>query len=123
MAYLLVKTKKGTYIRRKSDECLESISSVAPNKIKSWIALAEASSDAAGGTMEDVIANVINEMKGVAFKADKQKLPVTQEEYDSLLIQSAKKGVSKAKLDSLVVVVPDKKPSVEEMVAEFIKNK
>lgn len=123
MTKLLVKTKRGVHIREKSLESAENLDIVAPNKIKSWLALAEASHDATGGTMEDVIENVINEMRGVTFKADKQKLPVTQEEYEELLIQALKKGVPKSKVDALVVIVAAKKPTTEEMVDMFIRDK
>lgn len=120
---LLVKTKRGVHVREKSNESGEHIEEVHPNKIRSWIALAEASHDAAGGTMEDIIQAVVDEMRGITFKADKQKLPVTQEEYNGLLIQAANKGVSKNRVDSLVVIVAKKKPTAEEMVKEFVKNR
>lgn len=120
---LLVKKKNGkVHLREKSKESAENLDVVHENKIRSWLALAEASHNAAGGTMEDVIANVIDEMRGVAFKADKQRVPVTEEDYQALLIQAANKGVSKAKVDSLVVVVAKKEPTVEEQVEAFIQN-
>lgn len=124
MAKLLVLKKDGTvHIREKSKEGLETLPDVHPNKIKSWLALAEASHDAVGSTMEDVIHAVIDEMKGVAFRDDKKRVPVTEEDYQMLLIQAANKGVSKNKVDSLVVIVAKKKLTAGEMVEEFVKNR
>lgn len=123
MTYLLVKTGKGIHLRKKSAESAENLDAVAPTKAATWEAFGQASHDAAGGTMEDVIQNIINEMGGVVFKADKQRVPVTQEDYEALLIQALKKDVSKSKVDSLVVIVAKKEPSIEERVEAFIKNK
>ncbi|MDD5474719.1 MAG: hypothetical protein PHU34_11335 [Candidatus Methanoperedens sp.] len=123
MPKLLIKTRKGVHIREKSKESAENLEVVAPTKAATWEAFGQASYNAAGGTMEDVIANVIAEMKGVAFKADKQRLPVTQEDYEGLLIQAANKGVSKARVDSLVVIVAKKEKTIEEQVEEFMRNR
>ncbi len=121
---LLVKKKDGkVHIRTKSEESAENIEEVHPNKINTWAAFGEAASSAFGGTMEDVIQSVIDEMRGVAFKADKQPLPVTQEDYEGLMFQAAKKGISKAMLDALVVIAAKKMPTIEEQVKEFIRNR
>jgi len=121
---LLVKKKNGkVHIREKSAESGDNLDVVAHNKLETWATFGQAAHDASGGSMEDVIANVITEMRGTIFKSDKPKVQVTESEYQSLLIQSAKKGISKAMLDSLVVIVAKKEPSLEEMVEAFIEQK
>lgn len=110
------------HIREKSTESAENLSIVHENKVKSWLALSEASHNAAGKTMEEVIQAVIDEMKGVTFKSDKERTEVSQEEYESLLIQCAKKGISKAKLNTIVTIKKAKEKPPRETVEEFIRN-
>ncbi len=124
MSKLLIKKKDGSvHIRTKSEESAENLSIVHENKVKSWLALSEASHSARGGTMEDIIQRVIDECKGAVFKEEKPKVEVTEEEYKALLIQAMKKGVSSARLNSMVKLVAKKEQTEEElkeMVAEFI---
>ena len=120
---LLVKKKDGSvHIREKSQESGDNLDVVAPNKLETWAAFAKASHAATGGTMEDVIQSVIDEMQGVTFKADKQPLPVTEEDYQALLIQAANKDVSKTKLDALVVIVKKKDSGIDQLVKEILQK-
>lgn len=124
MAKLLVVKKNGSvHIRAKSDESGAEPEKVHPNKLQTWINFGEASHNAAGKTMEDVIQSVIDETCGVIFKEDKPKIEVTGEEYLDLATQCAKKGISKAKLDSIVVLKKIKEKTPEEMVEEFIQTR
>lgn len=119
---LLIKKKNGSvHIREKSNESGANLKEVHPNKVKSWLALSEASHNAAGRTMEEVIQAVVDEMKGVTFKSGKERTEVSQEEYDSLLIQCTKKGISGAKLDSMVIIKPKDK-SIQQLVEEVLQK-
>lgn len=124
MAKLLIKKKDGSvHIREKSKESGDNLEEVHPNKVKSWLALSEASHVTRGGTMEEIIQAVIDETRGAVFKEEKERVPVTQEEYDNLLLQCAKKGITKRKLDLMVVIVAKKEKTPEEMVEEFIRTR
>jgi len=82
---------------------------VHPNKVKSWLALSEASVKARGKSMEDVIQSVCDKMKGKVFKEKKMKVQVTEKEYRELFIQALNKGDSEKELNMLVEVVAEKK--------------
>lgn len=110
MAKLYVKKKNGkAYIREKSKESAATLEEVHPNKVKSWLAFSVASGKARGKSMEDVIQSVSDEMKGKAFKKDKPRVQVTEEEYQDLLIQAINKRHSEKELNMLVEVVAEKK--------------
>ncbi len=118
MPKLLVKKRDGSvHIREKSKESADNLEDVHPNKVRSWLALAEASISARGKTMEDVIQSVLDEMSGKKFKANKPKIQVTPREYSELMRQCMNKSVSRRVLDNLVEVVePQEGAEVEEVV-------
>ncbi len=102
--------KKGkAYIREKSKESAENLDAVHENKVATWEAFGSAAHDSFGRSMEDVIQSVSDKMKGKVFKKDKPKVPVTEKEYQDLLIQAIKKGDSEKELNMLVEVVAEKK--------------
>lgn len=126
MSKLLVKKKNGSvHIREKSEESKENLDVVAPNKIKSWLALSEASRKNRGRTIEDIVAAVIREMKGKTFKPAKKKTQVTSQEYEELVRQCYNKGVSFKVLDRLVEVIEepeDEDKKIDALVQEVIRN-
>ncbi len=112
---LLIKKKDGSvHIRAKSNECMENIGVVHPNKIQSWLALSEASRKTRGGTMEDIILSVIGATQGKVFKNKKPKTQVTAQEYAELVRQCHNKKVSIKALNSIVEVIEDEKEKQEE---------
>jgi len=67
---------------------------IHPNKLKTWIAFAEAAREARGKSLEDVIANVIKRMKGKKFKEEERKpILLSEKEIIKLKIQALNKGI------------------------------
>lgn len=75
---------------------------IHPNKLKTWIAFAKAAIEMRGRPLEDVIANVIKQMKGKKFKEEeKRKILLSEDEIVKLKIQAINKGVDPKWIDVL----------------------
>lgn len=102
----VVKRRNGTvFIRDRADETGARPEKVHPNKLKTWDNLGTAAADSYGKSMEEVNEAVRNKTKGIIIKQPKPRKFVTQEQYDSLLMQIAVKGLTQSELDKLVVVI------------------
>lgn len=123
MSKILVKTRKKIYIREGTNENSGNILEVHPNKIRAWANFSRAAQKAYGGTMEDVIQSVIDELKGTTIKAPKPKVKVSEQDYQDLLVQAINKGISNPKkhLEMLVEIV-EKEKTEDERLEELIRR-
>jgi len=94
---------------------------VHPNKLKTWLAFSEATTEMRGKKYEDIIENVIRKMAGKKFKAEiRPKKKVSWRDYFWLKVQAANKGVDPDLVDQ-VVEVEEKWKKVLEPVFNRLK--
>lgn len=122
----IVKRKNGKFfIRNRKVDTGARPERVHKNKLKTWIAFSQASHDSAGKTMEEVNVAVAENMANKTFKEPKNKRAVTQGEYELLLMEGLKKGISQKKISEIVNVVEERKQEKEqeqETIEQIVKR-
>lgn len=106
--YVLVRRGDTVYIRRyprdyKMWNKTRDPRYIHPNKLKTWVGLAEVARKARGGDYDTVMLTIISELRGRKYRPEKPPKIIPLKEFIGLKVQAVEKGLGEEVVDQLAV--------------------